>query len=132
MDWKDIPSLAALRAFEAAARTGSLSAAGRELNVTHAAIAGHVRALESFFGVTLLTRTPKGMDPTPEGALLSRGLSDGFGTLIAACRDLSDRGRVRPISVTTTPTFAEHWLMPPIRRPIHSGILSTCQPDLHP
>jgi LysR family glycine cleavage system transcriptional activator len=111
-DWRDIPSLAALRAFEAAVRCGSLSAAARELNVTHAAIAGHVRALEGFFGTLLLTRTGRGMDPTPEGALLARGLSEGFETIVAACRDLSDRGRARPLSVTTTPTFAEQWLMP--------------------
>lgn len=112
IDWRDIPSLAALRAFEAAARCGSLSAAARELNVTHAAIAGHVRALKSFFGVMLLRRAGQGMDPTPEGALLARGLSDGFATLIAACTDLNARNRARPLSVTTTPTFAENWLMP--------------------
>lgn len=39
MNWRDIPSLPALRAFEVAARAGSFSAAARELNVTHAAIA---------------------------------------------------------------------------------------------
>ncbi|MEM7488018.1 MAG: LysR family transcriptional regulator [Pseudomonadota bacterium] len=112
INWRDLPSLSALRAFEAAARQGSLSAAARELNVTHAAIAGHVRKLESFFATTLLTRAGQGMEPTPDGALLARGLSDGFGTLAAACRDLSDRHATRPLSVTTTPTFAENWLMP--------------------
>jgi LysR family glycine cleavage system transcriptional activator len=111
-DWRDIPSLAALRAFEAAVRCGSLSSAARELNVTHAAIAGHVRALEQFFGTPLLVRAGRGMEPTPEGALLARGLSEGFETIVAACRDLSDRGRARPLSITTTPTFAEQWLMP--------------------
>jgi LysR family glycine cleavage system transcriptional activator len=111
-DWRDIPSLAALRAFEAAVRCGSLTAAARELNVTHAAIAGHVRALEQFFGTTLLTRAGRGMDPTPEGALLARSLSEGFEVIVAACRDLVDRGKARPLSVTTTPTFAEQWLMP--------------------
>ncbi|GIT92548.1 LysR family transcriptional regulator [Jannaschia pagri] len=111
-DWRDIPSLAALRAFEAAVRCGSLSAAARELNVTHAAIAGHVRGLEGFFATTLLRRAGQGMDPTPEGALLARGLSESFDILTAACHDLRDRGRARPISVTTTPTFAEYWLMP--------------------
>ena len=111
-DWRDIPSLAALRAFEAAVRCGSLSAAARELNVTHAAIAGHVRTLERFFATGLLVRAGRGMDPTPEGALLARSLSDAFETIVAACRDLADRGRARPLSVTTTPTFAEQWLMP--------------------
>ncbi|MEM7643668.1 MAG: LysR family transcriptional regulator, partial [Pseudomonadota bacterium] len=108
----DLPSLAALRAFEAAARCGSLSAAARELNVTHAAIAGHVRNLEAFFSTTLLTRAGQGMEPTPDGALLARGLTDGFTSIAATCRDLSDRNAARPLSVTTTPTFAENWLMP--------------------
>ena len=114
MDWRDVPSLSALRAFEAAARLGSLSSAARELNVTHAAVAGHVRALEAFFATPLLARASRGMAPTPEGALLARGLTDGFSTLAATCRDLSGRVRVRPLAVTTTPTFAENWLMPKI------------------
>jgi LysR family glycine cleavage system transcriptional activator len=116
VDWRDVPSLSALRAFEAAARLGSLSAAARELNVTHAAIAGHVRTLERHFGVALMHRQGQGMASTPEGALLAQGLRDGFGTLAAACRDLQDRRRARPLQITTTPAFAEHWLMPRIGR----------------
>lgn len=112
VDWRDVPSLSALRAFEAAARLGSLSAAARELNVTHAAVAGHVRGLEDFFSTPLMHRAGQGMATTPDGALLARGLSDGFGALAAACRDLADRGRTRALSVTMTPTFAENWLMP--------------------
>lgn len=112
MDWRDVPSLAALRAFEAASRSGSLSGAARELNVTHSAISNHVRALEAFFGTPLLTRIGQGMVPTTDGAQLARGLAEGFGTLAATCRDLADRGRTRPLAITTTPTFAENWLMP--------------------
>lgn len=112
MDWRDLPSLAALRAFEAAARCGSLSAAARELNVTHAAIAGHVRKLEAFFRTPLLIRAARGMEATHDGIVLSRGLTEGFGILGAACRDLTDRNLARPLAVTTTPTFAENWLMP--------------------
>ncbi|WGH77466.1 LysR substrate-binding domain-containing protein [Jannaschia ovalis] len=112
--WRDMPSLAALRAFEAAARCGSLSAAARELNVTHAAVAGHVRALETFFATPLLHRAGQGMETTPDGAMLARGLTEGFTTLAAACRDLSDRHSTRALSVTVTPTFAENWLMPRI------------------
>lgn len=41
-----LPPLAALRAFEATARHLSFSAAGRELNVTHVAVAQQVRRLE--------------------------------------------------------------------------------------
>ena len=53
MDWRHVPSLAALRAFEAAARLTSYSAAARELNVTPAAVAQHVRKLEDHFGLSL-------------------------------------------------------------------------------
>ena len=112
MDWRDIPSLPALRAFEVAARLGSYSAAAAELNVTHAAVAQHVRALEKDFGTALMRREGRGMAPTAAGARLAQHLSDGFGTIGAGVRALrQDRGD-RPLAVTTTFSFAEGWLMP--------------------
>lgn len=112
MDWRDIPSLSALRAFEAAARLGSLSEAARSLNVTHAAIAAHVRALESEFGQPLLRRSGRGMVPTQAGAELSRDLGNGFAEIAAGVRALSRGREDRPVVLTTTPSFAENWLMP--------------------
>ena len=47
IDWRKMPALTSLRAFAATAREGGFSAAARRLNVTHAAIAQQVRALES-------------------------------------------------------------------------------------
>lgn len=115
MDWRDIPSLSALRGFEAAARLRSLSGAARELNVTHAAIAQHVRALEERFGCALLEREGRRMKPTREGAALAAGLTEGFGLIAAAVRDLA-RDEGRPVRITLTPSFAENWLMPVIGR----------------
>jgi len=46
MSWTGLPSLSALRAFEATARHLSFSAAGREMNVTHVAVSQQVRKLE--------------------------------------------------------------------------------------
>ena len=112
MDWKHIPSLSALRAFEATARLGSLTRAAQELNVTHAAIAQHVRALETDFGTALLTRQGRGMAPTPDGAALAQDLGESFGTIHKAVRALKDRTRGRPLTVSVTYTFAERWLMP--------------------
>lgn len=112
MDWRDIPSLAALRAFEAAARLGSLSEAARALNVTHAAIAAHVRALEAEFGQPLLRRSGRGMVPTPAGADLARDLGNGFAEIAVAVRALRQGREDRPVILTTTPSFAETWLMP--------------------
>lgn len=112
MDWRDIPSLSALRAFEAAARLGSLSEAARALNVTHAAIAAHVRALETEFGQPLLRRSGRGMVPTQMGAELARDLGAGFAEIAAGVRSLRRGREDRPVTLSTTPSFAENWLMP--------------------
>ena len=86
MDWRDIPSLPALRAFEVAARAGSFSDAARKLNVTHAAIAQHVRSLETHLATPLLNRSVKGMALTDAGARLAADLSDGFAQVIQGVR----------------------------------------------
>lgn len=114
MNWHDIPSLMALRAFEAAARHGSLSAAARDLNVTHAAIGQHVRALEDHFGQSLMQRDGRGMAATPEGRALADRLSEAFGIIAAASHDLHDLSKTRAIRVAITPSLAANWLMPRI------------------
>ena len=114
MDWSQIPSLAALRAFEAAARHGSFSAAARELNVTHAAIAHHVRSLEALFSDALIRRQGRGVAVTPAGQQLADGLKAGFGRIAETVAQLYDRAAKRPLALSTTPAFAEKWLMPRI------------------
>ncbi|WP_300036466.1 LysR family transcriptional regulator [uncultured Roseobacter sp.] len=114
MNWSTIPSLAALRAFEAAARHQNLSAAARELNVTHAAIAQHVRALEQEFGESLLVREGRGVAPTDAGRQLAAGLAEGFGQIGEVVAELRQRGAERPVTISVTPGFAAGWLMPRI------------------
>ena len=114
MDWRQIPSLQALRAFESAARHGSLSRAARELNVTHPAIAQHIRALERHFDCRLMEREGAGMTVTPEGRALSHTLTEGFGRIATACEDLAARDAARPLRLSMTPSFAASWLMPRI------------------
>ncbi|HET7163462.1 MAG TPA: LysR family transcriptional regulator, partial [Rhodanobacteraceae bacterium] len=50
---RDLPSLNALRAFEAAARLESATRAAAELHVTHGAVSRHIRALETDLGTAL-------------------------------------------------------------------------------
>lgn len=109
-----MPSLPALRAFEAAARHASLSAAARSLNVTHAAIAQHVRALEDHFGCALMHRDGKGMALTDQGLRLAGALTEGFTTIAEAVEELQRRDAQRGLRIATTPSFAENWLMPRI------------------
>ena len=108
MNWKDIPSLAALRAFEALARHGTLAAAAGSLNVTHAAIAQPVRTLETHLAVTLTKRTGRGLTLTPEGKDLAAALSEGFGVIHAGVQAIKTSNEDKPLSITTTPSFAEN------------------------
>lgn len=111
-DWRAIPSLAALRAFEAAARLGGFSAAARALNVTHAAVAQQVRALEADLDAALIHREGRGMLLTPEGARLGAALTDAFGMIQSAVGAIRSKADGDPVTVTTTPGFAVQWMMP--------------------
>ena len=114
MEWSSIPSLSALRAFEAAARLGSYSEAARSLNVTHAAIAQHVRHLEDHFGASLMTRNGRAMEVTPEGAELANSLGLAFQKIAEATDRLLKKTDTAALRITTTPAFASLWLMPRI------------------
>ena len=114
MDWQNIPSLMALRAFEAAARHGGFSKAARDLNVTHAAIGQHVRSLEDHFGLNLMTREGRGMAVTENGQHLADQLSNAFSLIETASHNLLDQSKSRSVRVTVTPSLAANWLMPRI------------------
>lgn len=111
-DWRHLPSLSSLRAFEAAARAGGFSAAARALNVTHAAVAQAVRALEAELGATLLRREGRGLALTEEGARLARALREGFSAIAEGVEALRGAERRRGLRVTTTPAFAQQVLLP--------------------
>lgn len=105
-----LPSLNALRAFEAAARRLSLTEAARELNVTPAAVSHQVKALEADLGVQLLRRI-KGefvLSPPAEAAL--PGLRAGFDHLAEAARRLRGGGGDF-LTLSVGPTFASTWLV---------------------
>jgi len=107
-----LPPLTSLRAFEAAARHGSLSAAARELNVTHAAVKQQVKKLEDWFGLSLMHREGRGVATTEKGARLAAGLGDGFAAIQSAVETLTEDDASRPLRITTTPSFTANWLMP--------------------
>ncbi len=116
MNWKNIPSLHALRAFEAAARKKSFTAAANELNVTEAAVRQHVRGLEQWFGKDLAERSGKGLSLTEDGQLLASTTSDSFQTLAHGVNNLMRKEEDRPVTITLPPAFAEIWLMPKLER----------------
>jgi LysR family glycine cleavage system transcriptional activator len=104
--------LTALRAFEAAARHLSFSAAASELGVTPTAISHQIRELEQACGRALFRRRPRPVALTEAGERLFPVLRCGFDTFAEAVAALRDRPAPRPLRVTTTNAFAHLWLVP--------------------
>lgn len=107
-----LPPLNALRAFEAAARHLSFSAAAEELSVTLSAISHQIRHLEELLDVPLFLRSPRGLRLSEEGALLLPGLTLGFDHFADAVGKLADRKTEGVISVSMLSTFAMYWFIP--------------------
>jgi LysR family transcriptional regulator, glycine cleavage system transcriptional activator len=114
VDWRNLPSLGALRAFAALAETGSLAKAGAALNVSHAAISQRVRALEAELGVALAVRDGRRTALTPEGARLAAALEAAFTDIRRAVDELTGGDAARPLQVSSTSAFTSSWLMPRI------------------
>lgn len=107
-----LPSLSALRAFEAAARHGGFRVAADELNVTHSAISHQVKALEEYLGERLFDRGGRGIKLTAAGRILFPVLRDSFDNIVAATDLLSRRRAKAPLAIQTYVTIAARWLLP--------------------
>lgn len=66
-----MPELSAFEVLLAVARTGSLSAAGRELGLTQQAVSARMTSIEAQTGVRLVVRTPQGSQLTPAGVVVA-------------------------------------------------------------
>lgn len=110
---KLIPSPRALLVFEAAARGGSCGAAAREFNVTQPSVSRNIAQLEGELGVRLFTRSPTGLTLTDEGQVLHRAVSEGFGRVGAALRDIAARQtRQEIVEFSLSTAFVTHWFIP--------------------
>lgn len=107
-----LPPLGALRSFEAAARHLSLSRAGDELHVTHAAISHQVRNLEDWFGTTLFRREGRGIQLTASGQALFARVSPLFESLSDACQRVKAVAGGGSLTVGCIPSIASRWLVP--------------------
>jgi len=106
-----LPSLSALRAFEAAARHESAKQAAEELSVTATAISHQIRALEESLGVALFLRKPRQLELTAQGRELQQVLESAFDSISAAAVRLSAVPCRQAITLSTTPAVAVRWLL---------------------
>ncbi|MXN65773.1 transcriptional regulator GcvA [Stappia sp. GBMRC 2046] len=105
-----LPPLAALRAFEAAARHQSFTRAGEELGMTQAAVSYQIKVLEDRLGAPLFHRRPRQVTLTETGQRLAPEISRAFAILADAFTEA--RGVVEgTLTISTMHTFAAHWLV---------------------
>ena len=108
-----IPSLDLLEGFEAAARHLSFTKAGEELFLTQSAVSRQIKELEDQLGVALFERRHRALVLTEAGQQFYAATAQVLTTMRAATERLrAATGRRRPLSVTTTHSFAALWLIP--------------------
>jgi len=107
-----LPPLGAIEAFAVAARTGSLTAAATELNLTTSAVSRRVAALEHIVGAPLFHRLNRSLQLTSAGQKYLAAVEPALAQLAAAGAVLRGRGpRVR-LRLNLLPSFAALWLLP--------------------
>jgi len=116
----ELPPLNAIRAFEAAARRGSLVEAAKDLHVTHWAVGKQIRHLEDWLGVPLFERRARGVALTDHGADLLTDVSAALSRLTSATGRLrqprSARRVLGIVRVNALSSFALRWLLPRLSR----------------
>lgn len=109
---RNLPSLNAIRVFEAAARHLSFTRAADELNVTQSAVSRQIQHLESQVGQALFTRNGPRLALTPSGREYHAVVQEGLG-VIRRGTDRLFRRRLRPVlTLSATPSVVTKWLVP--------------------
>ncbi len=101
-----------IKAFEAAARSGSFAGAGAELNVSAAAVSRMVHLLEQRLGLKLFERKANRLEMTAAGRAYQSGLTPIFDALASLTAHVMAPSSVRVLTIGVGPTFAMRWLIP--------------------
>jgi LysR family transcriptional regulator of beta-lactamase len=111
-----LPSLNGLRAFEAAGRHCSFTAAAEELHVTQAAVSRLVRVLEERLGFALFHRQANALHLTPRGQALLTGLTEAFDSIAQLTERVEAMSSGPVLTVGVGPALAVTWLIPRLIR----------------
>ncbi|SIS95557.1 LysR family transcriptional regulator, glycine cleavage system transcriptional activator [Roseivivax lentus] len=105
------PPFAAVRAFEATARNGSVKGAAEELFLTASAVSHQIRALETNLDTDLFIRTGNSVELTLTGRAYARKMTALLDLFDETTRTVKEAGQ-KPFRVHCTPGFAARWLVP--------------------
>jgi len=123
---RNIPSLVALKMFEAAARHQSFTRASEELFITQSAVCRQVAALEQALDVKLFSRAKKRIVLTQQGSAYAERVRQALERLGRDTRDLVAQGGLsHTVELAAPPTFGSEWLIPrlPHFRELHPDVM---------
>jgi DNA-binding transcriptional LysR family regulator len=108
---RTLPSLNAVKTFEAAVRHGTTVAAAAELGVTHGAVSRQLQQLEDWLGRPLFRREGGRLLVTQAGADYARIAGHALDLLHDGTQELLEISDTI-VRISTTASFASEWLMP--------------------
>lgn len=115
-----LPSLNAVKAFEAAARNRSFTRAAEELFVTPGAVSQQVKALEAELGLKLFNRERQRLVITEAGREYLSVVREAFDQIALGTERLMQRQRSGVLTVRVGPDFAAKWLVNRLGRFVES------------
>jgi LysR family glycine cleavage system transcriptional activator len=111
-----LPNLHWLRAFEAAARLSSFTAAAEELHLTQAAVSHQVRSLEKTLGVLLFHRRSRHLEQTDIGRAYYPSVARALESLADSTRGLFGPSTQKTMTISAPISTAAYWLAPRINQ----------------
>ncbi|UWQ77078.1 LysR substrate-binding domain-containing protein [Leisingera sp. M658] len=121
----NLPHVTWLKAFEAAARLSSFSAAAEELGLTPAAISQQIRLLEKHLDTQLFKRLPRGVALTDTGQAYAQPIRKSFDEMQRATTGLFSKKRKRVVRLRATISCAALVIAPQLAR------FQAEHPDIH-
>lgn len=116
MSWH-LPSLTALRTFEAAARHLSFTKAADELHITQSAVSRQIRLMEEYLGLLLFQRVKQRLTLTEAGQRYVQDIRSGLELMQTATVNLlAHQGKGGALNIGTAPAFCTKWLIPRLGR----------------
>jgi DNA-binding transcriptional LysR family regulator len=110
VDRKALPPFSTLRAFEAVGRLSGIRRAAQALQLDHAVVSRHLRSLEEWAGVQLVTRMQGHTVLTEEGLRFHARITAALGEIQDASIELLRRNESPRLSIWCIPGFASEWL----------------------
>lgn len=107
-----LPSTSMLAAFDAAARTGSFTAAAKELALTQGAISRQITALEQQLSISLFQRHKQTISLTEAGKIYSKEVNAALSHIRSATLNIMTNPTGGVLNIAILPMFGSRWLMP--------------------